>query len=969
MSDLHPIVKKIDEVRFNPSGIQRAALDLLEEVTNGERLVVDSSNPFVFLLESAASFAAAGMLNDEATLRKQYAVTALTEEDLYLHMSDKDHVNRFATPTTAPFYLLLSKEEVYAKAVETGVGDIRKMVIPRNTEFTVAGFSFTMQYPIEIRIMSHGGLQIVYDVERPSPLQVLPSNVVDWDIVTLNKVDFIRIGTPVLQFKINTYYGHMTPASVFSKTYELPDDFYYCRVYYSKPDGSWEEILTTHTEQVFDPLKPTAVLKVFNRTLQVKIPQVYQTTRLMNRELRIDVYTTKGPLDLILSSYAPESFSVRWVDLDGDVSASTFSAPLGAFTTMAIYSDAHVSGGSKALTFEQLRERVLNNAFGNSNLPITNIQVGNLLNDLGYDVVKNVDTVTNRIFLATRRLPKPNNNSVVTGAACSINTVAFKVEDLVNLSTVKDNGQRITLLPETLYSNLGGLVRLVSDVEKDTLLGQPIDVVANQVNQARYLYSPFHYVFDATNNGFDSRPYYLGNPKVDGKVFIAENDTVGVEIGTRDYSIERTADGFDLFVVTKTGVIVKELDDSRVFAQLHFTPLNEGSRAYLNGELVGKRDDGERVYKFSLKTDFDIDKDNGLYLTNFKMFGQVLKPMATPLLGDFDLVLGVSDYSSPDMKPSDIDRVLDDSLIPGEAIGVSHERYRIRFGWHLDTLWSNSRTVVGSYEYLRYETDVPATYSENIYERDPVTGLIKIELDSEGNVVYNLLHAEGDPILDPDGNQVYSHFKGDVILDTEGEPVIASPRKLVRQTDLLMVEGNYYFATESVSSAYKKTIPDVLVGWLTEDLRRVSSNLLEQTEMFFYPQDTQGDIKVIVKEGSEVVIRAEQTFSVTFYLTRTGYANIELRNVLSQMATETISQTLERKVVTINDLVSKLTASSGDDVIAVDVKGLGGSEDYQAVTVIDDSARLSVKKRLVSLPDNTLAVEDDIEVMFIRHEV
>ena len=110
MSDLHPIVKKIDAVRFNPSGIQRAALDLLEEVTNGERLVVDSSNPFVFLMESAASFAAAGMLNDEATLRKQYAVMALTEEDLYLHMSDKDYVKRFAPTTTVPFYLLLSKK-------------------------------------------------------------------------------------------------------------------------------------------------------------------------------------------------------------------------------------------------------------------------------------------------------------------------------------------------------------------------------------------------------------------------------------------------------------------------------------------------------------------------------------------------------------------------------------------------------------------------------------------------------------------------------------------------------------------------------------------------------------------------------------------------------------------------------------------------------------------------------------------
>jgi hypothetical protein len=969
MSDLHPLVKKIDSVRFNPSGIQRAALDLLEEITNGERLVVDPSNPFVYLLESAASFAAAGMINDEAVLRRQYAIMATTEEELYLHMSDKDHINRFATPATAPFYVLLSKEEVYAKAVESGVSGVRKLVIPRNTEFSVAGYTFTMQYPVEIRIMSHGGLQIVYDVERPSPLQVLSSNVVNWDIVTLNKVDFIRIQLPVLQFKIDTYYGNITPSSVFNKTYELPDDFYFCRVYHSKNDGSWEEIVTTHTDQVFDPLTPTAVLSVYNRTLRVKIPQVYQTTNLVNRELRIDIYTTKGPVDIILSNYLPESFSVRWVDLDGDVASSQFSAPLASFTTMGIYSDAHVVGGSKALTFEQLRERVLNNAFGNSNLPITNVQVGNLLNDIGYDVVKNVDTVTNRIFLATRRLPRPTNESVASGAATSINTVSFKIEELSQLKTVKDNGERVTLLPETLYENLGGLVRVVSDIERESLLSESIDVLANKVNQGRYLYSPFHYVFDSTNNGFDSRPYYLGDPKIDAKVFIAENDTLGVEIGTRDFSIEKTNEGFDLYIVTKSGTVVKELGDERVFSQLIFTPLNESSRAYMNGELVGKRDDGERIYRFSLESNFDIDREGGLFLTNFTMFGQTVEPVATPLLGEFELVMGVVDYDSLDYKPSDIDIILDDTLIPGDAVGVSHERLRIRFGWHLDRLWSNSRTVSGTKDYLRYTTDVPAVYAENVYERDPVTGLIKIELDSEGNVVYNLIHSAGDPILDNEGNVVYAHRAGEVILGTDGEPILASPRKLVRQVDLLMVEGNYYFATEPVATSYRETIPSTYVSWLTEDLRRVSSNLLEQTEMFFYPQDTQGDISVIVEEGSEVVIRAEQSFKVTFYLTRTGYANIELRNILSQLAIDTISQVLERKIVTINDIVSKLTASSGDDVIAVDVKGLGGEEDYQAVTVVDDSARLSIKKRLISLPDNTLTVEDDVEIFFIRHEV
>ena len=267
MSDVQKMLATIDRVRVNPAAIQRTALELLEKTTNGEKDIVDPTNPFVFLLESAAIFSAAGMINDEAVLRKQYAVMAQTEEELYMHMSDKDYINRFSTPSTAPITFLFSKEEIYEKAVDTGIGSIRKIVIPRNTEITVAGTKFTMQYPIEIRIMAHGGLQIVYDVSKPSPLQVLSTNVVEWDIVTINRMEFVRIQVPILQFEINSYYAHLSLSNAFVKSYDLPNDYYYCRIYASQTNGSWREILTTHTEQVFDPLKPTALLKVYNKTL------------------------------------------------------------------------------------------------------------------------------------------------------------------------------------------------------------------------------------------------------------------------------------------------------------------------------------------------------------------------------------------------------------------------------------------------------------------------------------------------------------------------------------------------------------------------------------------------------------------------------------------------------------------------------------------------------------------------------
>ncbi|WP_177336018.1 hypothetical protein, partial [Klebsiella quasipneumoniae] len=48
------LMAAIDAVRFNPSAIHQLSLKILEEVRNGERTVVDPTNPFMFLLETSA---------------------------------------------------------------------------------------------------------------------------------------------------------------------------------------------------------------------------------------------------------------------------------------------------------------------------------------------------------------------------------------------------------------------------------------------------------------------------------------------------------------------------------------------------------------------------------------------------------------------------------------------------------------------------------------------------------------------------------------------------------------------------------------------------------------------------------------------------------------------------------------------------------------------------------------------------
>ena len=961
----------IQRFRFNPSNIQRTTTARMASLTGVTP--VDAGNPLLFVLEAISVTASAAMVENEANTRKLYPSMALTEDELYLHMSDADYVGRFATPARTSWIILLDREELFARVVDTGEGGIQKLVIPRHSEFGIAGVKFTMQYPIEVRVMAHGGLQIVYDTDQPSPLQALATHLVDWTVVNIRGKDFVKINVPVSQFEIKSNPGTINRTTVFDKSYSFTNQFYHARVYYTLPNGKWKEMRTTHTDQVFDPTKPTALLKVTAGNLRVMIPQIYLTTGLVVGELRIDIYTTRGPLDMLLDNYGNDNFSYRWADLDQTPESSRFVAPLTQYSTIGVFSDQVVSGGTSALSFEALRERVMNNSLGPQNTPITNAQLSSRLANMGYDAVKDIDNITNRQFKATRLLPRPvvqegdGARTVVAGAGCTIQTLTAAMTTLTTYDTVVDNGNRVTLLPRTLYQNVNGVIEIVPKLVVDNLLSLPVDVRARRINESRYLYSPFHYVLDMTSNLFEHRGYFLDNPTVLSKSFVAENDTAGIGVATDAYKIERTPSGYRLTISTRSGESFKALADNKVYCQLSYRPTNEKDRAFLNGTLIGQTAQGERVYTFDLGTNYDVDAQDNLVLDTFQMYNDVAREHATALTTDFDVIFIVEDLAVSGLQSSSIDAELGLALLPDDVIGIARERLKIQLGTALKGLWSASRSVVSSLDYERYAADVPAVWPHTVYKRNELTGALEITSDGAGGIEYVVLHEKDDPVLDDNGDPVFRFRKGDIMVDADDKPIVKSSRTMVRQIDLFLVDGVYWFATEATAVNYRSSLPITVAGWLVNDIEPVSKYLLEQTRLYFYPKSTLGNISVIVQEGQTASMPAEQSFAVTFYLTGVAYRDADLRTSLSRMAVETINEVLQNRTVTLSEMTSKLRAKAGGDSIANDVTGLGGLNSQQAVTLSDDSARLSIKKIAVAQADGTIGVQDDVAIAFVLH--
>lgn len=963
--------QNVSNFRYDPAGIQGAIIDLIQESTDGGLTIVDPTNPLVQIAEAQATCISAFMVQDKTLNRIQYPFSAQEVMDLYPHMSDKDYVDRFAVPASTKMMLFFDKDQLIEKlVVDPDTPSIRKIIIPRNTYIEVADTTFSIQYPIEIRQMAHGGLQIVWDVSQTSPLKALTTNIIEWQIIKAdNGQEFVAFEFEVDQFSIASRSVPVNNSTGVTASIEFTGQYYYTRVWIDHGEDAnprYEELKTTYTDEIYDPKVITAVLKVGDGVLKMKIPQIYLSLGLLDKTIRVDVYQTDGQINVDLSNYPKEQFIATFKALDKN-EENIFVSPLKSFRNLFAYSTKLVTGGTSEMSFEDLRLRVIKNAIGSPNLPITNAQIEASLNRVGYSVVKNIDNITNRQFLAARSMPTPINSELITAAAAGIGVLSTRIADAVLLDSVIDNGDIVTITPNTLLKIRKGILELVPTSEVNYVKALPSDQQALAVTNGNYFYTPFHYVLDSSSIEFVLRPYYLDSPEIKFKNFVAENDTTLLQVSTNEYAIARTADGYKLITKTRSSDAFKDLDDSTVFVQLAFTAPGEVDRAYLMGTLLGRTTDNERVYEFNLPTNYSIDSKHRIAMLGWKMYDDSERIVDMLLTQKFDVLYATSAPMPSDWRLSDIDSKLGAFLLPAGSRGITHEQFNIELGRYLETLWARSRTAVSEAQYERWTIDVPATYAKDVYENWPGTdSAIKIE---NGNLMVNKTHSAGDAVLDSEGNPVYKYRVGDVKLDGELNPIVKQDRDTYRQLDFLIIEGSYYFATNQVAIDYRKTLVEQLVSWITEELTAVDDTLLERTDIFFYPITTIGNVDVIFGSGLTTTLNGGQYFQVTLYVDDTVFENTQLQATINRKTVETIGRYLqEKRVVSMSEVVDLLREQYKDDVISFEIKGLGGTSNLNVVTMVDDSQRLSIRKRLVARNDDTLALQEDVTVEFVRHK-
>lgn len=957
MTTNQDILTAIASAPSNPAQILQTVLDTMESNSNGEVRYVDPTNPVVSLFETSVAANTASVQQHIAALRGVYPSLAQTPDELYNHMSYRDYLNRFASPSTDPFIFFIPFSQFLQNARPVLGSDYSKITIPRGTRITINEFlDFTLQYPIDIKYFDTQGLEVSYDASIVSPLQSLTTNIIVSELIAdpNSQERLIRFTVPAPQVAINKTTDNITKGRYFVRDIPFKDQFYIARAYYrNNSSGSWVEMSTTHSPVAYDPFVPTMQFKVVNNVLTASLPLVYQNNNLVSGELRVDVYTTKGALVVNLKEYPLESYVLNMDTLDPVVDMTEYaSAALNV--SIQCLSLSMMSGGKNELTFMQMRDRVIDNSLGPQEIPITMLNAQAKAQNSGFELVPHVDVVTDRIFLATRKLPRPTNQRLVTSANIGISTYLTEDPVAINHDWVRVHGKRVTFLSKNLYESTNGILRLLPRSEVDFLLAMESSAKLANVNSRQYLYTPFYYVLDMEGEELQVRPYQLDQPTASDLNFVDQNTTLQLPVNTASYEFRKVDEGYILRIQTRSGDFYKRLPDSQVAAQLSVLIPRSTRHAFWNGMQVGKTTAGERIFEFFLKTDYDINENDQIVLVNGKLDSLNDFPVEIDLASLFN-IFHITTSITDLYVPSPLDEMIARFMLTTPCAAVTREQLKLEMGDALSRLWTRATTVPDTDVYETYSVDVPLVYDKDVYA-DPPFNVV------DGQVVYNVLFQAGE-VVTRDGEVVYAHRKGDVVL-VDGKPIVSSKRIGQRLFDIMMVDGRHYFVNDPAYLAYNQEFISTIVDWVSEDIPALQQTALEKTRIYFYPKNQLTSASVLVADYTEIRIPSEQSPVVDVYVSQEIYRSTSQRQILRTSAINYLDTWISGSRMSISEAIEGLKDVFGAGTVSIMVSGLGGDRNLQLVNIPNGEQRLCLKRVLSAQQDGTFIIQEDVTVNF-----
>lgn len=952
------IKDKLDVYRHDPRTTVKVVMEHIENHNDID--IVDASNPFVCLLELAVLTSSNTINSTTSLMRKSYIRLSQDYEDLYPHINNVEILNQFAIPSNTNIFFVLPESDIENYGVMSESGNYHQITIPRHTLIKADELSFLTLYPIEIKKYVNSSILISLDTDITHPLYGYKNRILKHQRqIDQTNQNWIHFNVNLPQLSLVSYQDSIIKNNYYSENYSYDDDIVAVFVYH-KVDGAWTKIEVSLSEHIHDTLTPTAYIKLTD-VVTVTIPSVYLNNGLISNSIRIDIYTTKGDIDVDMAEIGIDSYTREALIIDPD-NDNTLESQSFRQISYSNYGLEKLEGGRSSIGFNDLRTRVINQSLGPIETPITKEQVITYIDNKGFSYVKYLEILNGQMHMVTKGFESSYGDiKVDISPDMTIGNLIFNPDDINGSSGIVTHDNSTVIKSNTLFLEENGIFSILPDSKVLEINQSAYNTRVNLINNLSTWFSPFYYKFDFSNDVLDISVYDLDNPSIKHVNFYQQNNLTGIDVNTNTTDLQRTTTGFTLNLSTISGDGYKNLDVSEVNIQARITSNNKGF--YLKGDVVpAPTTEGEKVFNINLDTNLLL-QDGGLTLTNlYDIYGIATD---TVVGMEFELELYyTTDSSAIPHEYSLLDKEVNAYLLPENTIVISKEIITVKIGDQIDTLWHRGSMIFKEDVYVKHLVDVPLTYTKDVYQINSLNGS-NLFIDSETCSVSRIIeHHAGETVRDHLNEAVLKYRIGDNVLDNNGDPIVDKAKSMVIEVDLPLLEGLYYFADAENHVSYLSYITDLMRQRLNSNLIDINRGFQEQSMSYYGSYVTHGKIKAL-NNKQEVMISARKDLSLTIYLRETSTADINVKTLIQTRAIEIINSLIHQKEIFFDVIRTELNNSLGDVIHGVHLTDENNEALSGLIKIKNDDQQTVLNKVMYINNSGKLAVKPTTEVKFV----
>ena len=951
--------KELEKYVHNPEMVQKKILDLIEKVDSNDVVITSATNPFTMLLEATAITTSNAVNETIGIMRAKYPNLALSRKDISHHLSDDEIEGLVSKPGYVDLLFRVSVTDILSNGYRPKDAKYVEMTIPELTKITVYNTDLTTLNDIVVRVYDNGVSFVEMQPNPDNPLALTDIGIIVSAIAQDEQGHpYVFFETKVQQLTVSNYNYAVVASEGFTKNIpfkSIDNKFSYVHVSYENAStgGNKVKLPLGFNDEYLDPYTPTAYINIIDNdvteklileAIRVHIPDTYFLHNKISGTIYIDLYETKGGIYLPLVDALTSDFSIV-LGKTGKNSSTAVSPNIN----IVLGSRDVLANGSTGLNFNELRNAIIFNTKGDQNLPITDYQLSYNNQLDGFRIMKDSDVLTGRSYVAMRNLDKTPSTVIRALQDVYFNTVDVMLERFLNHPQIGYFEDAFIVKSNTIFKSYNSQTEIVSKEQMDAIKLLNNEEKLTYFREAKFFTNPYYYIISKIKNYSSARVYDLDRPTLTDMRIVGSNKEIEVRCNTNQYTIYKHHDGFEIVLNILKNEEAKAIDIN----ELHMVAARDlvtKIQLYIKGVYDSTAD----VYRFFIESPMYISEEDRLVLTNGE---------ATTYSNYSKLITNISFYIyTTDTSVEDPKNFLVSELIfePRKIVVINKETMTLTFGKRIESIWSRIAVSYTERKYQRYKEDVYAYYEQDEFEKDPITGMIATVTDT--GVTMKLLHEKGDKVLNEKGEHIILHHKGDVILNEKGLPIIDDMGGVIRHLDILMLDYEFYLATNPAYGKHNLMCIDQLNEYMLKILPTRNDKLLENTNLWYKSYKTVLPIRVRINNiiyGLKPIVSPKVTI---YYNQNTEFklTSLEFENIKDKIGF-ILDKYFENDKISLAEIRSAIMKELGSDVLSVKVTGIDNANS-ELIYIEDKNTRLSLDKILVINDYNQLEVKYNVDV-------